>query len=45
MNLHVMYPRNRHLSARVRVFVDWVVDIYTKKFDSLQRHASQRLTT
>jgi LysR family transcriptional regulator for bpeEF and oprC len=45
MNLYVMYPRNRHLSARVRVFVDWVVDIYTKKFDSLQHHASQRLTT
>jgi DNA-binding transcriptional LysR family regulator len=22
------YPRNRHLSARVRVFADWVVELY-----------------
>jgi LysR family transcriptional regulator, regulator for bpeEF and oprC len=29
--LFVMYPRNRHLSARLRVFVDWVVEIYAKK--------------
>lgn len=29
--LVVMYPRNRHLSARVRVFVDWVVDLYADK--------------
>lgn len=26
--LYVMYPRNRHLSTRLRVFVDWVVDLY-----------------
>lgn len=30
--LYVMYPRNRHLSARVRVFVDWVVELYAGKF-------------
>jgi LysR family transcriptional regulator, regulator for bpeEF and oprC len=26
--LHLMYPRNRHLSARVRAFADWVVGLY-----------------
>jgi LysR family transcriptional regulator, regulator for bpeEF and oprC len=29
--LYVMYPRNRHLSARLRVFVDWVVALYAAK--------------
>lgn len=32
MSMYVMYPRNRHLSARVRVFVDWAVALYTEKF-------------
>ena len=30
--LWVMYPRNRHLSARLRVFVDWVVAVYAGNF-------------
>jgi LysR family transcriptional regulator for bpeEF and oprC len=30
--LYVMYPRNRHLSARVRVFVDWVLELYDAEF-------------
>jgi LysR family transcriptional regulator, regulator for bpeEF and oprC len=30
--LYVMYPRNRHLSTRLRVFVDWVVALYATKF-------------
>lgn len=34
--LYVMYPRNRHLSARVRVFVDWVVDLYARKFSQIE---------
>jgi len=25
--IYVMYPQNRHLSAKVRVFVDWVADL------------------
>jgi LysR family transcriptional regulator, regulator for bpeEF and oprC len=29
--LYVMYPRNRHLSARLRAFVDWVVALYAQK--------------
>jgi DNA-binding transcriptional LysR family regulator len=27
-SLHVVYPPNRHLNARVRVFVDWAVDVF-----------------
>jgi LysR family transcriptional regulator for bpeEF and oprC len=26
--LHVVYPQNRHLSAKVRVFVEWVADLF-----------------
>jgi LysR family transcriptional regulator, regulator for bpeEF and oprC len=40
MSLYVMYPSNRHLSARVRVFVDWIVEVYARKFADLE--ASQR---
>jgi LysR family transcriptional regulator, regulator for bpeEF and oprC len=29
--LYVMYPRNRHLSARLRAFVDWVLLLYAGK--------------
>jgi LysR family transcriptional regulator, regulator for bpeEF and oprC len=35
MPLYVMYPRNRHLNARVRVFVDWIVALYAQKFAQL----------
>jgi LysR family transcriptional regulator, regulator for bpeEF and oprC len=38
--LYVMYPRNRHLSARVRVFVDWIVELYAKKFRALSSSTS-----
>jgi LysR family transcriptional regulator, regulator for bpeEF and oprC len=30
--LQLLYPRNRHLSARVRAFVDWVVALYAREF-------------
>ena len=26
--IHIVYPANRHLSARVRVFVDWMIDLF-----------------
>jgi len=26
--LHVVYPTNRHLSAKLRVFVDWAVELF-----------------
>jgi DNA-binding transcriptional LysR family regulator len=28
--LYVVYPQNRHLSARLRVFVDWVTEVFAK---------------
>jgi LysR family transcriptional regulator, regulator for bpeEF and oprC len=44
MPLYVMYPRNRHLSARVRVFVDWIVDLYATKFAALAKPAKRTET-
>jgi len=26
--LHIVYPPNRHLSAKVRAFVEWVVELF-----------------
>ncbi len=26
--IHIVYPQNRHLSAKVRVFVEWVADLF-----------------
>ncbi|TFW28551.1 LysR family transcriptional regulator [Massilia arenosa] len=28
--VHVVYPQNRHLSAKVRVFVEWVADLFAQ---------------
>jgi LysR family transcriptional regulator for bpeEF and oprC len=28
--LWIMYPQNRHLSAKVRVFVEWIADLFTR---------------
>jgi DNA-binding transcriptional LysR family regulator len=28
--IHVVYPPNRHLSAKLRVFVDWVADLFSR---------------
>lgn len=28
MPLHVVYPPNRHLSTKLRIFVDWIADIF-----------------
>jgi LysR family transcriptional regulator for bpeEF and oprC len=33
--LHVVYPRNRHLSNKVRVFVDWVAELL-RQHDGIQ---------
>jgi LysR family transcriptional regulator for bpeEF and oprC len=37
--LYAMYPRNRHLSTRVRVFVDWAAELYRHQFEVLAVHA------
>jgi LysR family transcriptional regulator, regulator for bpeEF and oprC len=31
--IHVVYPPNRHLSAKVRAFVDWAADLFAKHPD------------
>ncbi|WP_264861486.1 LysR substrate-binding domain-containing protein, partial [Klebsiella pneumoniae] len=28
--LHVVYPPNRHLSNKLRVFVDWIADLFAR---------------
>jgi DNA-binding transcriptional LysR family regulator len=30
MPLHAVYPPNRHLSSKLRVFVDWLADVFAK---------------
>jgi hypothetical protein len=26
--MHLLYPPNRHLQAKLRMFVDWVVEVF-----------------
>jgi DNA-binding transcriptional LysR family regulator len=37
--VHVVYPPNRHLSNKVRVFVDWIAELFAKH-DLMQRKCS-----
>lgn len=37
--MHVVYPPNRHLSAKLRVFVDWVADLFARS-DLVKRRCS-----
>ncbi|UUX95497.1 LysR family transcriptional regulator [Aquabacterium sp. J223] len=37
--IHVVYPPNRHLSAKLRVFVDWVAELFSRS-DEIQRQCS-----
>jgi len=37
--LHIVYPPNRHLSNKVRVFVDWLAELFGKN-DLIQRRSS-----
>jgi LysR family transcriptional regulator, regulator for bpeEF and oprC len=30
--IYVLYPRNRHLSARIRAFVDWIAEVFVGEF-------------
>lgn len=36
--LNVVYPQNRHLSAKVRVFVEWIAELFAGQED-LQRYS------
>jgi len=38
--IHIMYPPNRHLNAKVRVFVDWAVEVFAKFDDREAASAS-----
>lgn len=33
--LHVVYPENRHLSSKIRVFVDWIAELF-RDHDGIQ---------
>ena len=37
--VHVVYPPNRHLSTKVRIFVDWVADLFAGH-DLIQRRST-----
>jgi DNA-binding transcriptional LysR family regulator len=37
--IHVVYPPNRHLSNKVRVFVDWIAELFAKH-DLIQRKST-----
>jgi LysR family transcriptional regulator, regulator for bpeEF and oprC len=39
--LHVVYPQNRHLSNKVRVFVDWVTEL-VQQHDGIQLRSTLR---
>ncbi|WP_113396164.1 MULTISPECIES: LysR substrate-binding domain-containing protein [Rhizobium] len=28
MPVSVLYPQNRHLSSRIRVFIDWLTEVF-----------------
>jgi LysR family transcriptional regulator, regulator for bpeEF and oprC len=40
--LHVVYPQNRHLSSKIRVFVDWVAELFAEH-DGIQLRSTLRL--
>ncbi|MCW1244542.1 LysR substrate-binding domain-containing protein [Pseudomonas sp. SAICEU22] len=40
MPMYVAYPQNRHISAKLRVFIDWVVELMAQHAPILDRHAS-----
>ncbi|MBN8941870.1 MAG: LysR family transcriptional regulator [Rhizobiales bacterium] len=40
--LHVVYPPNRHLSNKLRVFVDWIADLFARDTLLKRRGAPER---
>ncbi len=39
--LNVVYPENRHLSSKIRVFVDWVAELFSEH-DGIQLRSTLR---
>ena len=35
--IHVLYPPNRHLSAKVRAFVDWTAALFVARVPTRRR--------
>jgi LysR family transcriptional regulator for bpeEF and oprC len=40
-SLNVVYPQNRHLSSKIRVFVDWVAELFSEH-DGIQLRSTLR---
>jgi len=40
--LYVVYPQNRHLSGKVRVFVDWIAELFAEH-DGIQLRSTLRI--
>jgi DNA-binding transcriptional LysR family regulator len=40
MPLYVAYPPNRHISAKLRVFIDWVVELMAQHAPIIDRPVS-----
>lgn len=36
--LYVVYPQNRYLTARVRAFVDWTIELYDRVFKEIETY-------
>ena len=43
MPLNVVYPQNRHLSSKIRVFVDWIAQLFSEH-DGIQLRSTLRRT-
>lgn len=43
--IHLVYPHRRQLSPRVRVFADWLAEIYTKRFGTSREATSTKRVT
>jgi LysR family transcriptional regulator for bpeEF and oprC len=39
--LNIVYPENRHLSSKIRVFVDWIADLFSEH-DGIQLRSTLR---
>lgn len=40
LSVSAFYPQGRHLSPRVRVFIDWLVHLYAQRFGTHHSAAS-----
>ena len=43
--LYVVYPPNRHLSSRLRIFVDWVAELFAASLQRGQTYSNSGATS